>query len=116
MTFCTLSMKGLPVRLSRSSLGLLLALSADIEGSVGEPNRLVACEELTGDESANGLLDAAATGEAFCCCDALASFSFCSCKQISQLHNMRGSVRCLLNMSRINQVSTSLHSELMFPR
>lgn len=70
-------MKGFPVRLRRSSLGLL-GPAAGATGSVGEPNKSPLCGVLSGGESAKGLLDDAADNGAFCCCDNDASFSFCS--------------------------------------
>ena len=54
-------MNGLPVKLSKSSLGLLAAAAAPGVGSVGEPNRLLppvgaGAAAVLGLAAANGLL------------------------------------------------------------
>ena len=72
-------MKGLPVRLSKSSLGLFAAAAAPGVGSVGEPNRLLppacgaAATAVLGLAAAKGLL-----AEAGGACWGLVA-DFCSC-------------------------------------
>lgn len=67
-------MKGLPVKLSRSSLGLEEPTAEGATGSVGDPNRFALWDVLAV-VAAKGLLDCRTL---CCCCGDEESFNFCS--------------------------------------